>query len=173
MDEIYTSDAELGEYIGITVRQVYRYRSEGKLPPKKTKQGTPLKASIARYIEFLKRGETSTPADREKVRLTAAQADLYELKSAELAGELIRRELVVEAWQQYVANARAKLLTIPTKSAGIVSHETETAVIEAIITDLVYEALEELSNDGIPEKYRVRLESGELDDETADETDGQ
>ncbi|WP_201353830.1 hypothetical protein [Hydrogenimonas urashimensis] len=170
MAELYGSDADLGDFLGISPQTVKRYRDDGILPPKKRGSGTPIKKSIQQYIDHLKTGDEK-PLEREKIRLTAAQADERELIVKELRGELIRTPLVIETWQAYTANARGKLLTIPTKAAGKLVSETETSVIEEILTDHIHEALKELANDGLPESYRKRLAESHGGDGPAAETE--
>lgn len=170
MAEIYGTDAELGEYLGVSRQTIERYRNEGILPKKKRGSGTPIKKSIQQYVDYLKTGEEK-PLEREKIRLTAAQADERELIVRELRGELIRTGVVIETWQAYTANARGKLLTIPTKVAGKLVSETEVGVIEDILTDHIHEALKELANDGLPEEHRKRLEASQRGDEATAEAE--
>jgi hypothetical protein len=55
-------------------------------------------------------------------------------------------EDVVKAWTDTLANLKAKMTSIPSKAAPIVASETEMAYTKKCLTDLMNEALEELSN---------------------------
>lgn len=105
--------------------------------------------------------------ERERARLTKAQADRTELEAAELRGEMVRAEHVIEAWARMVGAARARLLSLPTKAgprARAASNDEEAAsVIEAEII----EALEELSSDGLPDRTRARRTRHEASPETS------
>ena len=90
----------------------------------------------------------------EKTKLTAAQARKAELEVEQLEGNLIPAALVQDTWIDYVANARAKLIALPSRIAHQVITVENYPEAEQIIKDKVYEALEELGENGIPTKYR-------------------
>ena len=90
----------------------------------------------------------------EKTKLTAAQARKAELEVEELEGSLIPAQLVEDTWVDYVANARAKLLGLPSRIAHQVITVDKYAEAELIIKEQVHEALNELAQNGIPQKYR-------------------
>ena len=71
-----------------------------------------------------------------------------------MEAKLIPAELVEETWVDYVANARAKLLGLPSRIAHQVITVDKYAEAELIIKEQVHEALNELAQDGIPQKYR-------------------
>jgi len=156
MSERYTTDEELAKALGVSTRTIERYRSDGKIPPKKHGKGTPLYQSIQHYIGILKSGEVNE-LEEEKIRLTRAQADDKELDVAQKRGLLIPRDAVIEAWSGQKANMRAKLLNIPTKLAPLIVGENSIDVIKDKTQELIYEALEELANDGLPKEYRDRI----------------
>ena len=70
---------------------------------------------------------------REKTRLTKAQADKAELEVSELEGKLIPATLVQETWQDFVANVRAKLLGLPSKLAHQVIATDDYAEAEKLL----------------------------------------
>ena len=61
-------------------------------------------------------------------------------------------ELVIEGWQGQIANCRAKLLALLSKvstqavGAGYVE-------IEQLFKGVIYEAVDELADDGVPKEY--------------------
>lgn len=84
--------------------------------------------------------------DEARTRKVNAEAEIAELELAKIHGTLVVAEDVVSAWEDVLAAAKAKFLSIPTKAAPIVAAESEPGVCQKIIEDLVHEALEEFSN---------------------------
>lgn len=157
---------ELAEHLDLSVKRISELIRDGILPSKMGR--SPLNLDVCRiaYISYLrklggynKRSGTGDIAE-EKTKLTAAQARKAELEVEELEGNLIPAQLVEDTWSDYVSNARAKLLGIPSRVAHQVITVDKYAEAELIIKEQVHEALDELSENGIPEKYR---RSGEQD----------
>jgi len=160
------SQRELAEHLDLSVKRISELIRDGILPSKMGR--SPLNIDVCRiaYISYLrklggynKRSGTGDIAE-EKTKLTAAQARKAELEVEELEGNLIPAQLVEDTWSDYVSNARAKLLGIPSRVAHQVITVDKYAEAELIIKEQVHEALDELSENGIPEKYR---RSGEQD----------
>jgi phage terminase Nu1 subunit (DNA packaging protein) len=95
--------------------------------------------------------------EQERARLASAQANKCELEVATLRGDLIPRELVTATWQALVAAARAKMLSMPTKVAHTVVVCETLLEVEEVIKEQIYEALEELATDGLPDTVKRRL----------------
>jgi len=157
---------DLAEHLDLSVKRISELIRDGILPSKMGR--SPLNIDVCRiaYISYLrklggynKRSGTGDIAE-EKTKLTAAQARKAELEVEELEGNLIPAQLVEDTWSDYVSNARAKLLGIPSRVAHQVITVDKYAEAELIIKEQVHEALDELSENGIPEKYR---RSGEQD----------
>ena len=112
------------------------------------------------YINHLRKAARYTKKDgaadiaEEKARLTKAQADKAELEVSELEAKLIPADLVADTWIDYVANARAKLLGLPSRVAHQVLTLDSYAEVEEVIKQQVHEALQELAENGIPQEYR-------------------
>lgn len=112
------------------------------------------------YINHLRKAARYTKKDgaadiaEEKARLTKAQADKAELEVSELEAKLIPADLVADTWIDYVANARAKLLGLPSRVAHQVLTLDNYAEVEEVIKQQVHEALQELAENGIPQEYR-------------------
>jgi hypothetical protein len=66
--------------------------------------------------------------------------------------------MVILAWQGQVANARAKFLALPPKVASQVLGMESYVEVEHAIREIIYEALDELAGDGVPEEYQKRIE---------------
>tara|TARA_X000001382_G_C3076192_1_gene149033 strand:+ start:64 stop:591 length:528 start_codon:yes stop_codon:yes gene_type:complete len=151
---------ELAEHLDLSVKRISELIRDGILPSKMGR--SPLNLDVCRiaYISYLrklggynKRSGTGDIAE-EKTKLTAAQARKAELEVEELEGNLIPAQLVEDTWSDYVSNARAKLLGIPSRVAHQVITVDKYAEAELMIKEQVHEALDELSENGIPEKYR-------------------
>lgn len=84
--------------------------------------------------------------DEARTRKVNAEAEIAELELKKIHGELVIAEDVVSAWNDVLGALKAKLLSIPTKAAPVVSAETNTGMCKSILEDLVNESLEELSN---------------------------
>ena len=151
---------EVAEHLDLSVKRISELIRDGILP---SKQGrSPLNIDVCRfaYISYLRKlssynKKTGTgDIQEEKTRLTKAQADKMELEVSELEGELIPSELIIETWSDYVANVRAKLLSLPSRIAHQVLTVDNYADAEQIIKNQVYEALDELVENGLPTKYQ-------------------
>lgn len=106
------------------------------------------------------RSEQGSESEREKTRLTRAQADAAELRLAEERAALIRVPLVVKAWHSYVLACRAKLLALPTRLAPLVAAEADTDACREILEREVAAALTELAHDGLPGDVERDLAEG-------------
>lgn len=151
---------DVAEHLDLSVKRVSELIRDGVLPSKRGK--SPLNIDICRiaYISYLRKlggynKKTGTgDIAEEKTKLTAAQARKAELEVEQLEASLIPAELVKDTWVDYVSNARAKLIALPTRIAHQVLSVDNYAECEQLIKERVHEALDELANDGIPNKYR-------------------
>ena len=84
--------------------------------------------------------------DEARTRKVNAEAEIAELELARVHGTLVLAEDVVQAWEDVLGALKGKLLSIPTKAAPVVSAESDAALCQTILEDLMNEALEELSN---------------------------
>ena len=96
---------------------------------------------------------------QERAKLTRLQAEKVTLELEQQRGNLLPMELVIAAWQGHIANARAKLLALPPKAAAQVVGMESYLEIEKIVTELIHEALDELSTDGLPKEHYKRVKS--------------
>tara|TARA_Y100000004_G_scaffold197143_2_gene270014 strand:- start:6818 stop:7330 length:513 start_codon:yes stop_codon:yes gene_type:complete len=163
---------DIAEHLDLSVKRVSELIRDGILPSKKGR--SPLNIDVCRfaYISYLRKlgqyNKKSGTGDiaEAKTRLTQAQADKAELEVSELEAKLIPAELVADTWIDYVANARAKLLGLPSRIAHQVITVDKYAEAEEIIKEQVHEALNELSQNGIPEKYTKSSKSDQSDMDT-------
>ena len=94
---------------------------------------------------------------QERAKLTRLQAAKATLELEQQRGNLIPLELVVVGWEGQIANCRAKLLALPSKVAAQ-AVGADYVEIEQLFKIVIYEALDELAGDGVPEEYQKRLE---------------
>jgi len=161
------SQRELAEHLDLSTKRISELIRDGILPSKMGR--SPLNLDVCRiaYISYLRKlggyNKRSGGGDiaEEKTRLTKAQADKAELEVSELEGQLIPAQLVQDTWTDFVANARAKLLALPSKIAHQVIALDKYAEAELLIKENVHDALSELAEDGIPTKYADRVEQHE------------
>ena len=130
---LYTSKA-VGEWLGITDRQVRNLRDQGVLS--EVRPGVfDMKVCVRQYLNF-KIGNKD-----DQARLVAARAEREEAQ-----GDLHRTEDVERALKTIFANFKNRLETIPTKYASTMAQLTDPAEAHDILQKAVQEALVELSD---------------------------
>lgn len=144
----------IAKILNLTERRVQQLAKDGVIP--KAERGKyDLVGSVRGYVKYLQDralGNEATPTDlqTEKWRLIKAQADEKELQVEQLRGSLILRTEVLEYWQSMLASMRARLLSIPSRSAPIIITASTVSDVEQVLTLHVHEALAELASDGAP-----------------------
>ena len=114
-------------------------------------------------------GDTaSLDIDEARRRKLAAEAAMVELDLSKRKGEVIEIESVAAVVGDDYANVRAKLLSLPTKLAPQVTGIEDLAECKALIERGVFEALEELTADGI-----YSGESPDYEDQGSEESESQ
>ena len=96
---------------------------------------------------------------QERAKLTRLQAEKVTLELEQQRGNRLPMELVIAAWQGHIANARAKMLALPPKAAAQAVGMESYLEVEQAITELIHEALDELSTDGLPKEHYKRVKS--------------
>jgi hypothetical protein len=84
--------------------------------------------------------------DEARTRKVNAEAEIAELELAKVRGELVVVDDVIKAWESVLMAVKAKMMSVPTKAAPVVASEGEAGKCQAVIEDLVREALEELES---------------------------
>lgn len=157
---------EVAEHLDLSVVSISKLIQKGVLDVKQGRNPMDLDLCRKNYINYLRslgsynKKTGSGDIAEEKTRLTKFQADKAELEVQELEAELLPADKVQQTWIDYVANVRAKLLALPNRIAHQVIVCEKYADAEAIIKEQVYEALAELSNEGIPKQYRRSFTEG-------------
>jgi len=83
--------------------------------------------------------------DEARTRREVADANLSELKEAELRGTVIRVDAMRSAWAAKVATVRDALLQIPSRLAPVLAAETDLIVVTGKLESELRQALAELS----------------------------
>lgn len=84
--------------------------------------------------------------DEARTRKVNAEAEIAELQLAKARGELALVEDVIAAWVDVLTATKAKLISIPTKTATILANENDPKIIKKELDEQIREALFELSN---------------------------
>jgi len=85
----------------------------------------------------------------ERARLAHHQANRAELEAKVFAGSLIEIEAVANVVGEEYSNVRSRLLAIPSRAAPQVIG-LSIAAAKALLDDMIFEALDELSADAPP-----------------------
>ena len=169
---------ELAEHLGMSPQSVGELVKKGVFTIKKGRSPVDLDVCRIEYINHLRKSanhfkKTGTKGDivEETTRLKKFQADKAELEVNQLEGRLIPANLVESTWSTLVANAHAKFLNIPDNLAHRVAGANDYNERRDLIQKEIYEALEELSSDGIPTEYAERTEQSTKAVETTNTTE--
>ena len=149
-----TVDAEeLGSWLDVNPRRVRALAERGIV--ERTGRGAyRLRASVAAYVSHLReiaagRGPATGPGAfdlaAERARLAAEQADAQAMKNDVTRGLVVPVAVAAEDLGRRCARIRTRLLAIPSETAVRVQRAKTALEAEAIIRDVIYEALEELS----------------------------
>ena len=95
-------------------------------------------------------GDEALDLANERARLAHHQANKTALEEGLLRGEIVRTSDVMQAWQQQIGAARAKLLLIPGKLATMVNSGKSFTETKGEAEQLIRETLGELEGSGLP-----------------------
>lgn len=172
-----STQVELAKHLGMTPQSLNKLIKDGIITVKKGRSPIDLDFSRIEYINHLRKNanyykKSGTGGDivEESTRLKKFQADKAELEVNQLEGKLIPADLVKDTWGDFVGNAKAKLLNIPTNLAHQVLAADNFNEAEELIKRSIYEALEELSENGLPREYAESTKSSTKSVETTDRT---
>jgi phage terminase Nu1 subunit (DNA packaging protein) len=93
------------------------------------------------------RGKSQSDLDLQpqRAQLAKKQREKIELQIGQMKGKLLDAEEVKQTWIKLIYNCRARLLAIPTRLAVEIINCKTPAHAQAMLRDLIYEALTELS----------------------------
>ena len=164
---------ELAEHLQLSVQSISDLIGKGVLTIGSGRSPVSLDVARIEYINYLRKAARYSRKDgigdiaEEKTKLTAAQARKAELEVEVMEGKLVPLKEVEDFLIERFSNARAKWLGVPSRIAHKVLAVDNYAEAELEIKEGINEGLEELANDGIPEKYRT---SGREDQQDLDST---
>ena len=87
-----------------------------------------------------------------RTRREIAEANLAEMREAELEGKLIRVEAIRAAWAKRISATRDALLQLPHRLAPVLAAETEMERVSHLLDAELRQALTELSRDAVTSK---------------------
>ena len=158
----------ISKLLDLTPQRVNQLVNQGIIP--RAERGRYELVPVVRaYIHFLRDRKIQGDVHGDdystyRTRLTKARAEMAEKENAQLDSKLIPADDAKDAWTAMVANARARLLSIPNKIAPLVcAAETINEAREIIKTE-IYEALNELANVEIRTINPIRLVESEPDE---------
>ena len=172
---------ELAELLDKSERTLTTWQKNGLPIEVEGRRGAGNKYNVAKVIDWLIQRKISTLTvsedgavhdyEAERARLTHHQANKTELEAQVLKGKLIAAETVERVQGDMVSAFRAKMLSLPTKTAGKVQNLTSLAEIEEVLRLEVHESLTELS-DYEPKSYGVAdVQADSIDSGTTTEPD--
>lgn len=83
--------------------------------------------------------------EAHRARLYAARADKAEEEAKLLKGKSHDAETIADVINAMLANFRSRCLAIPTQAAPLVANSNDPNACKGILTDAIYQALEELA----------------------------
>ena len=148
------SSNNLGIILGISDRTIRELAQKGIIV--KESKGNYLKdESIKNYIEYLiEKLNKNSLGREEELRKKSADRRLKEIKLQKEAGELHKTETIKKCIGNMVTMFRAEMSALPSKLAGRVAIENDVKVVEEILKDGVFEALQALA------EWRLEADEG-------------
>jgi phage terminase Nu1 subunit (DNA packaging protein) len=150
------TSSQLAELIGVSQRRIHQMADEGNPPPKNANGRFPCRESglwmrdrIISQLGVASNGE-AYDFNAERARLTFHQANLSALDEEIKRKNVIPAETVQHHWETMAGNVRAKLLNLPGRLAVKVTGHGTVQDAEREARELIHEALQELSGNGIP-----------------------
>lgn len=156
---LYTSRV-VAQWIGVTDRRVRQLRDKGVLT--EVKPGYyDLKASVLRYINYIREGTEAVNLNEERAGLMKAKREAAEMENALARKELHKSEDIELGLKTIFLNIRSRFLSLPSKlTPALSSMGGDRLRIYDALQDAMIEVLEEMSD------WRTTLaeaESGERD----------
>lgn len=149
------TQAEVAVHLDLSQQAVSALIQRGILPGAAGKRGLDLEACRLAYIRHLREvaaGRASAESGegldlvQERARLAAEQADATAMKNAVTRAELVPAGDVERVFGALVTSARERFLSLPHKAAPLVIGKATPAEAQAVLTDLVHEALSILAS---------------------------
>lgn len=153
MDVTIVNSVTLGDRWGITDRRVRQLKDEGVIEEVARGKYNFFECN-KRYITFLRQA-AETGCDKKQAKLDKdeqqamhekVKREKSELQLKIMKGELHKSEDVEMVMTDMIANAKSKLLGIPSKAAPMVMGYKEIPKVQAVLQRLIEESLIDLSD---------------------------
>lgn len=145
------NQAQLAELLGKTVATISNWTREGMPVAKRGTQGQQyLYETTDVFVWLQNRWQDTRPdsdLETERTRKVRVEADLAELELAKARGDLVPTAEVEKVWVDRVTRMKSKLRGVPTRSATQLVMMDSVPQVEALLLDMIDEALNELAND--------------------------
>jgi phage terminase Nu1 subunit (DNA packaging protein) len=156
----------ISKLLDLTPRRVNQLAAEGVIP-KADRGRYELVPVVRAYVRYLRdkavKGDVhGDDYSTQRVRLMKARADVLEMEKAQMENNLIPAQDVQDAWIEVLSACRAKLLSLPTKTAPEVFAASDLNDVKTILKETVNEALAELANVKVEVNHPIR--SSELEE---------
>ena len=141
--------ATISKLLDLSPRRIRQLVDEGIIPREERRRYA-LVPAVRGYIQYLR--DRAVNADvgsdelgRHRARKLKEEADQLEMKSGQMRGELVTVEKYHLMMTASFARVRSKLLALPSKMAPLVVVSKTAAEAQAMLKDVVHDALNELA----------------------------
>lgn len=139
----------LAAALGISTRQVRHLREQGMFEFISGTKKYDLTACVSEYIAFKVEAEvgrgTSIDKEKEQAEHERLKKEITQIKLRRLRKETHEAADVEEFLNNMCTNFRSRLLSVPAKIAPQILNESDINVIINLLTDEMFETLDELS----------------------------
>lgn len=141
----------VAELLSLTQRRVQQLIKD-RILPRPNKREYDMAGCVYGYIKFLRDragGNGDLSLNEERARLAKAQANLQEIKIAELKRELIPASKIAESWGRIVTAAKLQFLALPDRLSQMLETTSTTNGRRTIIDAEIKNILDGLSDRNI------------------------
>lgn len=142
--------AELGRIVGLSPRNVADWAARGVLVRSENGRYVTV-PSIQEYIRVLReqaagRASGNSELAEEKANNERIKREMAEIKLAQLRGDVLTLDEVVESWTKFALAVKGAVLSLPTKARSTIPHltahdgETLKRICRDTLTDLAKQA---------------------------------
>lgn len=144
-DDYHVSKAAAARFFGVSTQALDGWFRRGAPVAERDDAGRIRTLDLSELARWRIGQAADGELERERVRLTKAQADKTELEAARLSGELVPAEELTRQLADVISAHRAKLLQMPQRVPEFLAADS---VVEAEqgLRDMVYEALQEFAD---------------------------
>ena len=119
-----------------------------------TREGRPFRHSRSLGLSNAGGWEDRLDLIQEQAKLAKLRQEKLDLEIEETKGNLVLADAVEKHWKDKLLSFRGRMLSLPRKFSPLVRATSTDQEAEQLLVSGVYEALEELSGNGIPKRTR-------------------